>query len=123
MSEKEINEIISRNLTYYLEKNGMTQLDLAERLGVSQAAVSNWCKGIKMPRMNKVDSICDILQIKRSDLMEEHDNSYYIENDAKDIANFLKDNPEYKVLFDASRKVKKDDIERALKAVGIFIDE
>ena len=76
MSEKEINEIISRNLTYYLEKNGMTQLDLAERLGVSQAAVSNWCKGIKMPRMNKVDSICDILQIKRSYLMEEHDNSY-----------------------------------------------
>lgn len=36
---------------------------------------------------------------------------YYLNDDARDLAQFLFDNPEYKVLFDASRKVKKEDIE------------
>ena len=31
-------------------------------------------------------------------------------DDARDIAQFLYENPEYKVLFDASRNVKKEDI-------------
>ena len=32
-------------------------------------------------------------------------------------------NPEYKVLFDATRKVKPNDIKKALKAIGIVIDD
>ena len=36
---------------------------------------------------------------------------YYLNNDARDMAQFLFENPEYKVLFDASRKVKKEDID------------
>lgn len=48
---------------------------------------------------------------------------YYLNDDTEDIAQFLFENPEYKVLFDASRKLKKEDISKALKAVGIFIDE
>lgn len=71
MSEKEINDIISKNLTYYLERKNKTQLELAEYMGVSQATVSNWCKGIKLPRMKKIDTICDYLGIKRSELIEE----------------------------------------------------
>ncbi len=38
------------------------------------------------------------------------DDSYYLNEDAKEYAQFLFDNPEYKVLFDASRRVKKEDI-------------
>lgn len=115
MSEQEINEIIAENITYYLNKSGKDQTDLSEYMGVSQASVSNWCKGIKMPRMNKIDRICDFFNIKRSDLMEKKDEnaspSYYFDDDARDLAQFMFENPEYKVLFDASRKVKKEDIE------------
>lgn len=50
-----------------------------------------------------------------SDLLEDdtelNNKSYYINDDAKDIAQFLYENPDYKVLFDASRKVKKEDIQ------------
>ena len=41
----------------------------------------------------------------------ENDEHYYFNNDARDLAQFVFENPEYKVLFDASRKVKKEDIE------------
>lgn len=37
--------------------------------------------------------------------------SYYLNPKARDMAQFLFENPEYKVLFDASRKVKPEDIQ------------
>ncbi len=116
MSEQELNKIIAKNISYYLESSGKTQLDLATYMGVSQASVSNWCKGIKIPRMDKIDKICSFFHILRSDLMEDdfinsQNTEYYLDDDAKDMAQFLYENPDYKVLFDASRKVKKEDIE------------
>ena len=71
MSEREINEIIAKNLTHYLTCSGKNQVDLANHMGVSQAAVSDWCTGNKLPRMNKFDKICAFLSIERSDLMED----------------------------------------------------
>lgn len=72
MNEKELNLIIARNITKQLELNSRTQLELAEYMKVSQATVSNWCKGIKMPRMSKIDMICTFFSITRSELMNEN---------------------------------------------------
>ena len=44
----------------------------------------------------------------QSDDSEEH---YYLDKDARDAAEFLFHNPDYRVLFDASRNVKKEDID------------
>jgi len=112
MSEQEINLIIANNISHHLSRCGKTQVDLADYMNVSQATVSNWCKGIKLPRMDKIDKICDFFHIKRSELMQDNtEKTYYIDNDARELAEFLFQNPEYKVLFDASRKVRKEDIE------------
>lgn len=113
MSEAEINKIIANNINRLLNIRNKTQVELADYMNVSQATVSNWCKGLKTPRMDKIDKICVFFNCKRSDLMEEKDEtdeSYYLNDDAKEIAQFLYDNPEYKVLFDTTRKVKKEDI-------------
>ena len=77
MSEKEINSIIAQNISSYLEKIGKTQLDLADYMGVSQATISNWCKGVKLPRMDKIDKICSFFNIKRSQLMEQESEVIY----------------------------------------------
>lgn len=68
-SEKRINQLIANNLVSLLEKNNRTQLELAEYLGVTQATISNWCNGIKMPRMDKIDLICGFFNIRRSALL------------------------------------------------------
>lgn len=115
MSEEEFNAIFSRNLNHYLSITGHSQAELAKYIGVSTASVSNWCKGIKLPRMDKVDKICKYFNINRSDLMSDHaeqsQTSYYMDDKSKDAAQFLFENPEYQVLFDATRKVKPEDIE------------
>jgi hypothetical protein len=61
--------------------------------------------------MDKVDAMCEIFHCNRSDLMQDKpEEPYYMNDDAREIAQFLYENPDYKVLFDASRKVKPDDI-------------
>lgn len=114
MSKEEYRRIFSKNLSYYLELTGKNQADLCKYMGVSSATVSDWCNGKKMPRMDKIQSICNWLRIEKSDLLEDKNDagsSYYLKDDAREIAEFLYSNPEYKVLFDASRKVKKEDIQ------------
>lgn len=72
--ENAINAQFSKNLRFFLEKNRLTQLDFAKKMSVSTATVSNWCKGIKSPRMDKVDLMCKIFNCSRSDLLEDKGN-------------------------------------------------
>lgn len=39
-------------------------------MNVTQSSVSNWCKGIKTPRMDKIDKICTYFGVTRSALMD-----------------------------------------------------
>ena len=76
MSEQELNQIIANNISSLLQVQGKSQSDLADYMDVSQATVSNWCKGIKIPRMNKIDMIAVFFKVKRSYILEEHANEY-----------------------------------------------
>ncbi len=108
-------EVFAKNLRRLLEERDKTQAELARYLGVSKTAVTKWCKGLSDPRMDKVDKMCEFLGCSLSDLMEEvpktGQESWYYDDEAAAAAQFLYENPEYKVLFDASRKIKKEDIE------------
>lgn len=115
MSEQDFYKLFARNLTYFMNLNQKTQADISRDLEISKATVSSWVNGTRVPRMDKVDMLCDYFNIKRSDLMEDksekQDNSYYYDKESAEAAQFLFENPEYKVLFDASRKVKPEDIQ------------
>lgn len=71
MREPDFNALFAKNLNHLLKMHNMTQAELAERMGVSTATTSNWCKGIKLPRMDKVEKMCSIFDCLRSDLMED----------------------------------------------------
>lgn len=114
MADEELRRIFAMNLNKFLSLNGYKQADLARHMNVSTATTAKWCTGQTLPRIDKIQSICNWFGIDKTDLLEEKpdDNSrYYLNAEARDLAQFLFDNPEYKVLFDASRKVKKQDIQ------------
>ena len=114
MSDKEYARIFSKNMRRVAFKAQKTQADISKDLKISKATISSWMNGTRLPRMDKVDLLCHYFNVQRADLMEEHEEgeqaAYYLNDDAREMAQFLFDNPEYKVLFDASRKVKKEDI-------------
>lgn len=116
MANEEMRRIFSDNLKYWLNARDKTQADLSRYMKVSSATASDWCHGRKAPRMDKIQSICNWLGLELSDLLTENDHSeksgnYYLNDDARELAEFLFNNPEYKILFDASRKVKREDIQ------------
>lgn len=50
------------------EKN-LTQDQFAERLGISGKSVSKWERGLNLPDMDKLDKICEVLNINFIDLL------------------------------------------------------
>ena len=58
-------------LTYYLAANNLTQADLARHMGVSTATTAKWATGQSIPRMDKIQSICNYLGVSKSDLLED----------------------------------------------------
>ena len=70
MPEQEFNAVFSKRLRYYLSKYEITQAELAKHLGVGTTSVYNWCNGIKTPRMDKVDAMCDLFNCKPGGVMQ-----------------------------------------------------
>ena len=69
MSSADFNKAVAANIKKYLGLSGITQSELAGKLGVSKSAVSAWCTGQKSPRMDKIDKMCEIFGCKRSDFV------------------------------------------------------
>ena len=111
MPDEKLRQIFAENLNNYLELNGYSQADLARHMHVSTASTAKWCTGQSIPRIDKIQSICNWLGIEKSDLLEDkhgQKSQYYLDSESMAAAEFLHKNPEYKVLFDATRKVKPE---------------
>ena len=67
--EKNQMEVFAENLTGILIKKKMSQNQLASKIGVSAMSVNKWARAISMPRNDKIDQICQVLNIQRSDLL------------------------------------------------------
>lgn len=67
-----VNEIFSSNLSQIMKRRGMNQITLAEKLGVSNATISFWMNGQKIPRMDKLNKLADILNIPITVLTDEN---------------------------------------------------
>jgi len=114
-------EIMAKNIRYYMDKHGKTRYDMCEALGVKYTTFTDWVKGNAYPRIDKIELMANYFGISKSDLVEERTKEtvehYYLNDDARELAEFMFKNPEYKVLFDASRKVKREDIEFVKKMI------
>ena len=71
MGAYRLRGIFSKNLKDVLSRNGITQAELADMMGVSYSSVSAWCTGVKMPRMDKIEWIANRFGIQKSDLIED----------------------------------------------------
>lgn len=52
------------------ERAGLTQAQLAEKMGASQSAVALWETGARMPRSNKLQKLAEVLECTVADLFD-----------------------------------------------------
>ena len=64
-------ETFAKNLRYYIERSGKNQVEIAEIVGVSKATLTNWIKGIKYPRIDKIEMLANYFGVLKSDLIED----------------------------------------------------
>ena len=50
-------------------KSGMTQEQLAEKMGVSRQAISKWESGVSVPELNKLKALANLFQVSLDELM------------------------------------------------------
>ena len=71
MGERQQKEIFTRNLNRFVEESGKTQLEIANAIGVSAQTFNSWCRGVAIPRMDKIQKLSDFFGVKKSDLIDE----------------------------------------------------
>ena len=52
------------------KENGMTQLELAEKMGVTDKAVSKWERDLSCPDVNTIPKLAEIFNISVDELMQ-----------------------------------------------------
>lgn len=110
------------------KEKGLNQEEIAKALGLSKSSIAMWETGSRRPSPDVYEQIADFFNVDmdflygRTDIRRKvwfdeggrpyvPEETYYLDDDAREMAQFMYENPEYKVLFDASRKVSKADIE------------
>ncbi len=119
MSDLGNKAIMAKNIQYYMDKNQKSRQDICDALGIKYTTLSDWVKGKSYPRIDKIELMANYFGISKSDLVEDHSKDeqsqgYYLDPETADFAQELKDRPELKILFSASRKATKEDIEMTI---------
>lgn len=100
-------------LKYFRLREGLSQTELANKVGVSKSTIAMYESGNRNPSYEIEEALADFFNVSINLLRGKADEEppYYLNSTTSEAAQFLFDNPEYQTLFDATRKVKPEDIQ------------
>ena len=78
MGDDTIKKNISKNITKYREQAGMSQKELAKRLGVAPSRVSNWETYANCPTIDILFEVCNVLNVSINDIYGVYPDSKFI---------------------------------------------
>lgn len=93
---------------------GLSQEDLAIKMGYkSRSTINKIESGAVDIARNKIEKFAEVLNTTPAYLMDWNDMSkeYYKDPEVSEYAQAVKDNPNLRILFDASKDMSKDDID------------
>ena len=61
---------IGKRIRKYREDRGLSQKELADKIGVSNSRISNWEKGINRPDADILAALCRALNVSPSELLD-----------------------------------------------------
>lgn len=74
MSDLGNKEIFSKNLKYYMALNNKDRNDICHDLKFPYTTFAEWYNGNIYPRIDKIEMLANYFNIKKSDLIEKHEN-------------------------------------------------
>ena len=109
--------------TYALlkEKMNVTDYQVSKATGISRSTLSEWKKGKYELKSDKIQKIADFFEVsveylltgKHSEKESISGQKYYFDDDTAQKAQELFDNPDMRILFDAARDSRPEDLQMA----------
>lgn len=109
--------------------SGLTQQEMADKLKISRSSIGMYENGEREPSFELLELIADFFNVDMNYLLGNKETSenvpqgYYLNEASREAAQFLYENPDYKVLFDATRKVKPEDIQFVKEMIDRMSDK
>lgn len=98
-----------------LQKFGVTTADVCKATGIGQSTMSNWKNRRNLISGKNAQLIADYFDVSVDYLMtgkeKEGGETYYLNEETKEIAQEVFENKELRMLFDAARDADPEDIE------------
>lgn len=109
--------VFASNLQKYMKLNDKSRRDVCEDLGFSYYTFTDWVKGKKYPRMDKVEMLANYFGIQKSDLIEDKD-----QEEIKEPVMFdgLSENQKKLMLF--AQTVPEDKAALALRLIQSIVE-
>ena len=60
---------IQEKIKEAIKRSGLSQTAIAKKLGVSQQTISHYVKGDKMPALDTLANLCEILDLDANDVL------------------------------------------------------
>lgn len=95
--------------------NGVKPSHVAKETGIATATLTDWKKGRYFPKQDKIKKIAEYFCVDWEDFYAEEavEPRYYIDNDTAEKAQELFQNKDMRILFDAARDSRPEDLQMA----------
>lgn len=111
-----------KRLNSILQKRNLSQADLSKMTGIRSSSISDWLNGKYEPKQDKISIIADALNISPVWLIGYDDaasqpESYYVDPEAAEFAEYLRTRPGARMLFSAAKDISKEDMKKAVEYI------
>lgn len=105
-----------------LETHGCRPSDVSKATGINQTVFSDWKSGKSAPGDDKIAKIAEFFDVPYSLFygMPEEEQNYYYDEETREVAEMLRTDKNYRILFDAARGSKPEDLKMAADLLNRF---
>lgn len=105
------------------KERGWSQAELAEKVGYADKSmisrIENGKIDLKLPQLEEFAKVFGVPSSELvGDVGEEDAATYFLDDFARELAQFIHDNPEYRTAFSAARKVSPEDLEAIIAIIN-----
>lgn len=122
MSNEDIEKLkalFASRLKELMANGNINQVELANMLHIDNSTVGKWLSCKAYPRMGIVEKLSVIFNVPKNYFLDgdESRRTYYLEPETAEMAQQIHDDPNLRILMDASRKLKPAELQAVIAMI------